>query len=65
MYLVRSPAPRGGSWRSVDIRKLVFFLPRAFCGTGGGHVRGFLSALHSCKGDLGVKSVLVSIVTPR
>ena len=30
------------------------FLPRALCARGGMHVRGFLPALQSVKGDLGV-----------
>ncbi len=34
------------------------------CVNGGVHARGFLPFLHSVKGDLGVKSVLLSIVTP-
>ncbi len=41
------------------------FLPRALCARGRVYVRGFLSALHSVEGDLGVKSVLFSIVTFR
>ena len=35
------------------------FLLRALCARGGVHVRGFLQALHSVKGDLGVNSYLL------
>ena len=41
------------------------FFDRVRCVRGGVHVRGFLPALYSVKGDLGMKSVLISIVTPR
>ncbi len=49
-----------GHGRSFFARGQAFFF-----GRGVVHVRGFLPTIYSVKGDMGVKSVLVCIVTPR